>query len=219
MALWSVPADFSDFWGGLSTFGALVPGLSGINSHLLTRQVPCSQGKMQGIRRIQPLFTKISLEMPANPVASRQIPCADQQGTILRTQGIISSFGPEQGTRRKTDPLARTLPIAKKIICISVSIIGEARGGSIGRQAGGRQGAVKQIEASVPSRRLVHGIYGIVAQAPQRVDPDITPIAGLSPPTVILLWTALKTHHSDCCVEFRTFLGFILEGFDPIGKQ
>jgi hypothetical protein len=52
--------------------------------------------------------------MLANPVASRQIPYADQQGIILRTQGIISSFGPQQGIRRKTDPLAPTHPTAEK---------------------------------------------------------------------------------------------------------
>ncbi|HEY3720252.1 MAG TPA: hypothetical protein VGL41_08940 [Roseiarcus sp.] len=61
------------------------PGFYGSNAW----QIPCWQGKMQGISPIHPFFAKICLKnlRKSNPLRVNSL--REEQGIILREQGIV----------------------------------------------------------------------------------------------------------------------------------
>jgi hypothetical protein len=72
--------------------------------NLLARQIPWSQGKMQGISPIQPLFAKSVAKTPVDTIACEIIPYTGEQGIILREQGISSAFWAGAGIWLEIEP-------------------------------------------------------------------------------------------------------------------
>jgi hypothetical protein len=75
-------------------------------------QIPCWQGKKQGISPIRPFFAKIRLENTCETSMLRENSLRGEQGIISRAQGIDSHLAQEQGIWREIDPCAPTYQTA-----------------------------------------------------------------------------------------------------------